>query len=109
MGLGFKVSLLPATCTSRGLHQAGCGCCRSSEWQNDVSSGKRNFRGRVDLCLLPCAGIPVWISWIRYISFVFYGFGLLLHIEYDGRTVYSCVNALVSADAQMSAQVNNGV
>ena len=52
-----------------------------------------------------CAGIPVWISWIRYISFVFYGFGLLLHFEYDGRTIYSCVNTAVTADAQMSAQV----
>ena len=55
--------------------------------------------------MCPCAGIPDWIAWIKYISFVFYGFGLLLHYEYDGRTIYSCVNTAVSADAQMSAQV----
>jgi uncharacterized protein involved in cysteine biosynthesis len=32
--------------------------------------------------------IPVWISWLKYLSFIFYGFGLLLHIEYNGRTIY---------------------
>lgn len=35
--------------------------------------------------------IPAWISWLKYLSFVFYGFGLLLHIEFNGRTIYSCV------------------
>lgn len=34
--------------------------------------------------------IPVWIDWIKYLSFIYYGFGLLLHIEYTGRTIYSC-------------------
>ena len=24
------------------------------------------------------------------LSFIFYGFGLLLHIEYNGRTIYEC-------------------
>ena len=37
------------------------------------------------------SGIPVWISWFKYLSFVFYGYGLLTHIEFQGRTLYSCV------------------
>lgn len=31
------------------------------------------------------AGIPVWISWIKYISFIFYGFNLLQKIEFGQR------------------------
>ncbi len=27
----------------------------------------------------------------RYISFIYYGYGLLLHVEYNGRTIYRCV------------------
>jgi len=34
--------------------------------------------------------IPVCIGWLKYLSFIFYGFGLLLHIEYSGREIYSC-------------------
>ena len=52
------------------------------------------------------AGIPVWIGWIRYISFIYYGFGMLLHHEYSGRTIYSCVNASLAQSAvAMSVQV----
>ena len=52
------------------------------------------------------AGIPVWIGWIRYISFIYYGFGMLLHHEYNGRTIYSCVDAsLVQSAVAMSVQV----
>ncbi|KAF6253780.1 P-loop containing nucleoside triphosphate hydrolase protein, partial [Scenedesmus sp. NREL 46B-D3] len=35
-------------------------------------------------------GIPAWISWIRYLSFVYWGFNLLLKIEFAGATYYSC-------------------
>ena len=34
--------------------------------------------------------MKVWISWIKYISFVFYGYGLLQHIEFAGRQLYAC-------------------
>ena len=27
----------------------------------------------------------------RYISFIYYGYGLLLHVEYNGRTIYRFV------------------
>lgn len=32
--------------------------------------------------------MPVWISWFKYLSFIFYGFGLLLHIEFKDRVIY---------------------
>ncbi|KAK9821260.1 hypothetical protein WJX74_004512 [Apatococcus lobatus] len=38
-------------------------------------------------------GIPVWISWIKYLSFVYYGYGLLVHIEFSRRTLYSCLGS----------------
>ncbi|KAK9820397.1 hypothetical protein WJX72_009913 [[Myrmecia] bisecta] len=49
--------------------------------------------------------IPVWISWLKYLSFVYYGWGLLVHIEYAGRTIYSCPTATDSANGGVS-QVN---
>lgn len=53
------------------------------------------------------AGIPVWIGWIRYLSFIYYGFGMLLHIEYHGRTIYSCVDPNAAASGAMSVQVRS--
>ncbi|EIE25035.1 P-loop containing nucleoside triphosphate hydrolase protein [Coccomyxa subellipsoidea C-169] len=51
-------------------------------------------------------GIPAWIGWIRYLSFIYYGFGMLLHIEYQGRTIYSCVDPNTAASSgAMSVQV----
>ena len=32
----------------------------------------------------------MWISWIKYISFIFYGYGLLTRIEFGGREIYAC-------------------
>ena len=56
--------------------------------------------------LRSCTGIPVWIGWIRYISFIYYGFGMLLHHEYNGRTIYSCVDSSLAQSAvAMSVQV----
>lgn len=52
------------------------------------------------------AGIPDWIGWLRYISFIYYGFGMLLHIEYQGRTIYSCIDSsLTQNNFAMSVQV----
>lgn len=38
-------------------------------------------------------GIPVWISWIRYLSFVYWGFNIMLKIEFSGVTYYQCGSA----------------
>jgi len=36
--------------------------------------------------------IPVWIAWVKYISFVYYGLGLALYMQFDAgkSTVYTC-------------------
>ena len=34
--------------------------------------------------------IPIWIAWLKYLSFVYYAYDLLLKIEYAGRTMYDC-------------------
>ncbi|KAL4855816.1 ABC transporter G family member 22 [Chlorella vulgaris] len=34
--------------------------------------------------------IPVWIGWIKWISFLTYAFNLLLKLEFGGRTFYDC-------------------
>lgn len=37
--------------------------------------------------------ISPWIAWLRYLSFVYYGYNLLLKIEYSGLTLYNCRSA----------------
>lgn len=34
--------------------------------------------------------MPAWIAWMKYTSFVFYGYNVLLKVEYSGRTMYDC-------------------
>ena len=34
--------------------------------------------------------IPAWIAWLKYLSFIYYGYNLLLKIEYSGVTLYNC-------------------
>lgn len=43
------------------------------------------------------AGIPVWISWLKYLSFVFYGYGQLVHVEFKDRQLYSCTDPNAAA------------
>lgn len=43
------------------------------------------------------AGIPVWISWLKYLSFVFYGYSQLVHIEFKDRQLYSCTDPNAAA------------
>lgn len=38
--------------------------------------------------------IPVWIAWAKYVSFLYYGYNLLLKVEYSGRTFYDCQGRL---------------
>jgi hypothetical protein len=35
-------------------------------------------------------GIPIWAAWLRYVSFVYFGFNLLLKIQFAGQTYVSC-------------------
>lgn len=58
--------------------------------------------------IVALTGIPVWISWLKYISFVYYGFNLLLHYEYHGRTIYSCIDphGATSSGSVMTVQVS---
>lgn len=35
--------------------------------------------------------LPAYISWVRWISYIYYALGLLLYIQFHGRTIYSCV------------------
>jgi hypothetical protein len=35
-------------------------------------------------------GIYAWISWLKYFSFIFYGYNLLQKIEFKGRALYDC-------------------
>lgn len=47
--------------------------------------------------VLASAGIPVWISWLKYLSFVFYGYGQLVHVEFKDRQLYSCTDPNAAA------------
>lgn len=37
--------------------------------------------------------IPAWIGWLKYLSFIYYGYNLLLKIEYKGVTLWDCGGA----------------
>ncbi|KAK9808606.1 hypothetical protein WJX72_000468 [[Myrmecia] bisecta] len=48
--------------------------------------------------------IAPWIGWLKYVSFIFYGYNLLLHIEFKGRTLYNCGQADPANPAQLPAE-----
>ncbi|KAK9829866.1 hypothetical protein WJX72_008345 [[Myrmecia] bisecta] len=50
------------------------------------------------------SAIPVWISWLKYLSFVYFGYNLLIKIEFGGRTIYDCGGADV-ADPQQHPEL----
>ena len=35
--------------------------------------------------------VPDALSWLKYLSFMFYGYQIALHIEFHGRTYYDCM------------------
>jgi len=35
------------------------------------------------------AGIPSWIAWVKYLGFIYYGWNILLYVEYNGRQIES--------------------
>lgn len=34
--------------------------------------------------------IPDWIGWLKYLSFIYYGYNTLLKIQFKGMTIYDC-------------------
>ena len=55
------------------------------------------------------AGIPVWISWFKYLSFIFYGYGLLAHIEFQDRQLYLCTyNDTAPGERDLGLRVEGG-
>eukprot|EP00884_Botryococcus_braunii_P008026 jgi/Botrbrau1/17224/Bobra.0621s0002.1 len=34
--------------------------------------------------------IPAWIAWMKYLSFIYYGYNLLLKVQFAGSTLYDC-------------------
>lgn len=47
--------------------------------------------------------IPLWISWIRYFSFVYWGFNLLVKVEFAGTTYYQCGDSTGLGSSSSSA------
>jgi hypothetical protein len=47
-------------------------------------------------------GIPVWIAWVKYLSFIYWGFNLLIKVEFAGLTYYACGD-LLSGQTAMDA------
>lgn len=41
-------------------------------------------------CLLWLQHIPKFIQWLKYLSFMYYGFRLLLKVQYSGDKFYEC-------------------
>lgn len=46
--------------------------------------------------------IPVWIAWVKYLSFMYYSLGLVLYLQFDGgkATLYSCYDTINGAKCQ---------
>jgi len=34
--------------------------------------------------------VPVWIAWVKYLSWIYYSYNILSHIEFQGREFYDC-------------------
>lgn len=50
--------------------------------------------------------LPDWIGWLRYLSFVYYTLGILLYVEFNGRTIYSCVSPGVGNACELTNPSN---
>lgn len=52
--------------------------------------------------------IPVWIDWVKYLSFIYYSLGLILYLQFDaGNTpLYACYDTVDGATCQ-SVDVEN--
>ncbi|KAI8473752.1 MAG: hypothetical protein J3K34DRAFT_497894 [Monoraphidium minutum] len=37
--------------------------------------------------------VPIWIRWVKYLSFVYWGFNVLLKVEFGGATYFDCGEA----------------
>ena len=62
------------------------------------------------LCIILTGGffvidLPDWIGWLKWLSFVYYALGLVLFLQFNGKTYYSCT----TLDANTGcAQINPG-
>jgi len=83
----FAVMLVTAVCQAFGLLLG----CISMDPKTAQTIATVVFLAQMLTAGYFVTTIPVWIAWLRYVSFFFYGFGLILHIEYKGRTIYECV------------------
>eukprot|EP00951_Prasinocladus_malaysianus_P010842 scaffold79907_cov42-Prasinocladus_malaysianus.AAC.1 len=36
------------------------------------------------------ASVPIWLQWVKYLSFMYYSFNILLYIEFNSRVLESC-------------------
>jgi len=66
-----------------------------------ISNGKNalTLAGIVMLTLMLAGGffvtnVPIWLSWIRYINYISYSYNILLHIEFQGRSIVDCSQPL---------------
>lgn len=52
--------------------------------------------------------IPVWIAWVKYISFIYYSLGLVLYIQFDAGNakLYACYDTINTAQC-MPVDVDN--
>ena len=41
-------------------------------------------------------GIPVWVSWIKYVSIIYWSWNLLLKIEFSNRS-YPCADIITDS------------
>jgi len=62
------------------------------------------------LCIILTGGffvvdLPAWISWLKWLSFVYYALGLLLYLQFSGKTYYSCTTNDATTGC---AQINPG-
>ncbi|KAG2425311.1 hypothetical protein HXX76_013891 [Chlamydomonas incerta] len=49
-------------------------------------------------------GIPVWIAWLKYVSFIYWGWNLLLKIEFSNRAFpCSAIDSGISGNATLAA------
>jgi len=53
-------------------------------------------------------GIPAWIDWVKYISYIYWGFNLLIKIEFANSQYYNCHNAVGEA-GKSNSTASSGV
>jgi hypothetical protein len=47
--------------------------------------------------------IPAWIAWVKYLSFLYWGFNLVLKAQFTGLTYYNCGGPTGGAGSSITA------